>query len=504
MSGCGAKIVHNHITQNNFSDTTFQSNLQLAFGGGFFVSGDDNVNDWLILEHNIIDQNVLHSQNLQVGGAGFWIDNTNAMITDNIISENVCTATMNSSSIAAAFGVHSANEEHIIIKVLTNIFRDNSCFAENSWAACAVADCENAKVIFSGNTVEHNDSHSIVTSGSSGALTLNDPDSGSIVRDNLFHANISSGFGGAIRLIPWHQSSGFQTVIVENNYFLGNEAGQGGAIYDKNIPLLLQNNVFGKNHASGHSGAAYFMSGAFNPAGHLATLINNTFSENKAGGLGGAIYSSGALPVIINSIFWNDSSYYENCEICVSYLDTAEIAFSDIDPAKIKGYWIDGDGNINGEDPMFVDPDLLTIDQFSPCWNTGTNQFTCACGITNFAPEYDLFGSGRPQSGAFEMGAYEALINGVPDKGKQLFEFEIYPNPAIDKATICYDLENSAHVTLTLFNSFGQAVATPVNAWQGEGEHRLTVNTESLTPGMYFCRIETRSQVHSDKLMVVK
>ena len=113
------------------------------------------------------------------------------------------------------------------------------------------------------------------------------------------------------------------------------------------------------NQATGSGGALYLDNNLNLQIEHFAILINNSFYNNDANGAGGAIYSINAKPLIFNSIFWNDSAN-NGQEIFVVTNDTAEIAYSNINPDYITGNIYDGGGNIN-EDPLFEDLELLFI-----------------------------------------------------------------------------------------------------------------------------------------------
>lgn len=78
------------------------------------------------------------------------------------------------------------------------------------------------------------------------------------------------------------------TVLVENNYFIDNEAKHGGAISTFSIPVILQNNVFSGNQAGIYGGGIYFS----NQLALLSPneLSNNSFSGNTADNKGGAVY----------------------------------------------------------------------------------------------------------------------------------------------------------------------------------------------------------------------
>ncbi len=68
-----------------------------------------------------------------------------------------------------------------------------------------------------------------------------------------------------------------------------------------------------------------------------------------------------------------------------------------------------------------------------------------------------------------------------------------YPNPFNPSTTIRYGLPNRLHVSLTVFNALGQAVATLVHDVQDAGYHQVKFDATHLSSGVYFYRMEVRA-----------
>jgi 5'-nucleotidase / UDP-sugar diphosphatase len=64
-----------------------------------------------------------------------------------------------------------------------------------------------------------------------------------------------------------------------------------------------------------------------------------------------------------------------------------------------------------------------------------------------------------------------------------------YPNPFNPSTTISYALPYASHVTITVFNSLGQEVATLVDGTVGAGTHAVRWNAASAASGVYFYRM---------------
>jgi hypothetical protein len=86
-------------------------------------------------------------------------------------------------------------------------------------------------------------------------------------------------------------------------------------------------------------------------------------------------------------------------------------------------------------------------------------------------------------------------------------EFELgqnYPNPFNPSTTISYALPQRSHVTLTVFNTLGQLVATLVNSEMGAGDHEVRFDAAGLASGVYLYRLQAGGFVETRKLLLTK
>jgi hypothetical protein len=84
-----------------------------------------------------------------------------------------------------------------------------------------------------------------------------------------------------------------------------------------------------------------------------------------------------------------------------------------------------------------------------------------------------------------------------------------YPNPFNPQATIRYDLPESGHVTLRIYNSLGQEVRTLVDRVQGSGSHDALWNGQdnsgsAVSSGVYSYQIEVNDFKMAKKMVLLK
>jgi hypothetical protein len=79
-----------------------------------------------------------------------------------------------------------------------------------------------------------------------------------------------------------------------------------------------------------------------------------------------------------------------------------------------------------------------------------------------------------------------------------------YPNPFNPATRITYTLSKDEFVTLGIYNSIGEKVATLVNEPQISGEYSINFNAFCLTSGIYFYKIQTSSFTAVKKMSFLK
>ncbi len=79
-----------------------------------------------------------------------------------------------------------------------------------------------------------------------------------------------------------------------------------------------------------------------------------------------------------------------------------------------------------------------------------------------------------------------------------------YPNPFNPSTTIRYGLPGRSHVTLTVFNTLGQQVATLVQGEQEAGYHEVQFDASGFVSGVYLYRLTAGSHVGTKTLVLVR
>ena len=78
-----------------------------------------------------------------------------------------------------------------------------------------------------------------------------------------------------------------------------------------------------------------------------------------------------------------------------------------------------------------------------------------------------------------------------------------YPNPFNPSTTISYSLPKSANVTLKVFNTLGQLVATLVNERKDAGSYQIQWNA-AVPSGIYFYRLQAGEYVETKKMVLIR
>ncbi|MFV1883667.1 MAG: T9SS type A sorting domain-containing protein [Balneola sp.] len=79
-----------------------------------------------------------------------------------------------------------------------------------------------------------------------------------------------------------------------------------------------------------------------------------------------------------------------------------------------------------------------------------------------------------------------------------------YPNPFNPSTTISYSLDNTANVSLEVFDLMGRKVSTLVQGQQTAGEQTINFDASALASGIYIYRLVVGGQVLTKKMVLLK
>ncbi len=93
----------------------------------------------------------------------------------------------------------------------------------------------------------------------------------------------------------------------------------------------------------------------------------------------------------------------------------------------------------------------------------------------------------------------------VDESNKEGYRLEPnYPNPFNPSTTIRYGLPVRSHVSLTVFNTLGQQVATLVNGEMEAGYHDVKFDASRLPSGVYLYRLQAGNHIEVRKALLMK
>ncbi len=172
-------------------------------------------------------------------------------------------------------------------------------------------------------------------------------------------------------------------------------------------------------------------------------------------------------------------------------------------------------GNEEGEEPGFSEFNTqdFQLDGDSPCINGGTS--LPAEVLPEHLPQMHYIrhclAESRPSDATLDIGAYEysEVTQIEPSYPTDNHLLSCYPNPFKTNTTISYDLPNPTQVTFAMYDSQGKQVSQMRMGSVPAGPHTLSWNArndadETLSAGLYFCKMETVEFTRVIKLIVAE
>ncbi len=91
---------------------------------------------------------------------------------------------------------------------------------------------------------------------------------------------------------------------------------------------------------------------------------------------------------------------------------------------------------------------------------------------------------------------------GIKEAASNDFKIVLYPNPASDELTVNYTTEKSQTVTVNLFNNLGELVFNSEIGNQNAGNHKIKLNTNSLSSGIYNLTLKSVANISVNKVVI--
>ena len=102
------------------------------------------------------------------------------------------------------------------------------------------------------------------------------------------------------------------------------------------------------------------------------------------------------------------------------------------------------------------------------------------------------------------LALFKNAVSGIFEQESPVISHINYPNPFKQHTNISYELEQAGFVSISVFDSFGEEVATLVNTHKTAGKHITEFDAEGISPGVYYYTIRANSKTDSGKLVVVR
>jgi hypothetical protein len=100
---------------------------------------------------------------------------------------------------------------------------------------------------------------------------------------------------------------------------------------------------------------------------------------------------------------------------------------------------------------------------------------------------------------------FDGFLSGLKETvitDAQHFNFNVYPNPFNEQATLVFSTQTEENVLVRLFDITGKQVALIANKKFEPGDHQLSLSSAGLSKGFYFCVINNEHEVQSRKLII--
>lgn len=137
-----------------------------------------------------------------------------------------------------------------------------------------------------------------------------------------------------------------------------------------------------------------------------------------------------------------------------------------------------------------------TFDWTAPAMGTGTVTFWSAY---NFANGNNAATGDVIVNSTYEVPEASVSINEI---GSSKEGFSVYPNPAIDRINISFNITEPENVSIELFSVDGKLVSELAKDYLLNGEHNFNYDVSTINAGIYFVKVSEGKNSHYKKVMI--
>jgi|GEM_PF-1166771 len=351
-----------------------------------------------------------------------------------------------------------------------------------------------------------------------------------IIQNCDIHSNTNASDGGGIHIedsfvkiinnniydnYSDHQSGGINVwgggPEILSNSIVGNDGGSGGGVFiGYGIPTIIGNLI--AENTAGLGGGIYEASGS------LICIENNTIAMNTAS-QGGGLRSSKDSIFITNTVFWNNSADIGSQISLPATINESStyISYCDIQNGQDSIYlgpiailnW--GPGNID-IDPLFETGPLgdYHLSMSSSCVDAGNPSSEYDDPEDPFNPGYALWpamGYLRNDMGAFGGSGINYWLTLEEEESSSIqgvLSLRSFPNPFSSSCTVCYQLDETSLVNLSVYDLSGRLVKTLLDATVPAGMYSEYFDASDLCSGMYLIRLVSGDVSTSRRCIVIR
>jgi hypothetical protein len=315
---------------------------------------------------------------------------------------------------------------------------------------------------------------------------------------NLIDLNISNNFvgqniyqlnGGGGILCAFSSEGNSLTLNIENSIISNNTANIGAGIGALSGDIRLNRTLISNN--TGDYGSAISMG---EPLGLAVSeinmnIINSTIVNNNGLMTIGLINT--AYLNMLNTIIWDNEGSFEITNMPNNDQLNTNIAYS------LSQNELNGEGNIL-VNPLFIDSDNYSLQDNSPCIDTGISFFEFDEDNIIDIAQNSFFGNSP------DIGKYEFIPNLNSNNTDKNMIVDFFPNPFNPSININYTLSEQSNVMINAYNINGQLIDEIANNIYQPGKYSLIWNATDFSSGTYFVKLTTDKTSIIKKIVLIK